>query len=79
MCEDGNEPPSFIKYGEIQKYRVELPSSAHGLGLFEVFSKFGDWLRYGNSVICNKFPLLRGNVIAHQDGQPMLEPVIFCE
>lgn len=55
LCEDGNEPSSSIKYGEIQKYLVELPSSAQGLSLFEVFSKFGDWLRYCNSGICNKF------------------------
>lgn len=49
FCEDGNEPASSIKYGEIFKYLVELPSSAQGLSPLEIFSKFGDWLRFGNS------------------------------
>jgi len=59
FCEDGNEPSSSIKYGEIQKYLVELPCNAQGLSVFEVFSKFGDSLRYGNLATCNKFRLLR--------------------
>lgn len=54
LCEDGNEPSSSIKYGEIQNL-VKLPSSAQGLSLSEVFSKSGDWSRYGNSTICDKF------------------------
>ena len=45
----------FHKIGEIQKSLVELPCNAQGLSVFEVFSKFGDWLRYGNSAIGNKF------------------------
>jgi hypothetical protein len=55
LCEDGNEHSSSIKYREILKFLVELPSSAQRLSPLEVFSKFGDWLRYGSSAICNKF------------------------
>jgi hypothetical protein len=79
LCEDGNEPSSSIKYGEIQKYLVELPSSAQGLSIFEVFSKVGDWFVMAIQPSISSFDYFGCNVIVLQDGQLMLEPVSFFE